>query len=153
MNLSNLLSSGLLSSSGTLCDLLRQFKVQAQQLQRALQELRQTQAQLIQTEKMSSLGKMVAGVAHEINNPVNFIHGNLQFANQYAIELLDLIYLYQSCYPRPTPAIQNKIDTLDLDFLTQDFKKSLQSMEVGTARIREIVLGLRNFSRLDEAEC
>ncbi len=130
----------------------RQFKVQAQQLEAALQELKQAQTQLIQTEKMSGLGKMVAGVAHEINNPVNFIHGNLQFANQYANGLLDLVDLYQNSYPQPSPAIQDKIDALDLDFLTKDFKKTLQSMEVGTTRIREIVLSLRNFSRLDEAE-
>ena len=129
-----------------------QLRSQAQQLEAALLELRQTQTQLIQTEKMSGLGKMVAGVAHEINNPVNFIHGNLQFANQYAIELLDLVDLYQSCYPQPLSKIQDKIHTLDLDFLTQDFKKILQSMAVGTDRIREIVLGLRNFSRLDESD-
>ena len=130
----------------------QQLRLQAQQLETALLELRQTQTQLIQTEKMSGLGKMVAGVAHEINNPVNFIHGNLQFANQYAIELLDLVDLYQSCYPEPLSKIQDKIHTLDLDFLTKDFKKILQSMAVGTDRIREIVLGLRNFSRLDEAD-
>ena len=130
----------------------RQFKLQAQELEETLQELRQTQTQLIQTEKMSGLGRMVAGVAHEINNPVNFIHGNLQFANQYAIELLDLIDLYQDCYPQPLPELEEKIDALDLEFLIKDFKSILQSMEVGTDRIREIVLGLRNFSRLDEAD-
>jgi signal transduction histidine kinase len=129
-----------------------QFKLQAQRLEVALQDLRQTQTQLIQTEKMSGLGKMVAGVAHEINNPVNFIHGNLQFANQYAIELLELIDLYQNDYPQPSSTIQAKIDTLDLAFLAKDFQKILQSMQVGTDRIREIVLGLRNFSRLDEAD-
>lgn len=129
--------------------LLRQQK---EELQLALHELKRTQLQLIQTEKMSSLGQMVAGIAHEINNPVNFIHGNLNYVNGYAQDLLRLVQQYQQHYPQPVPAIQAEIEAIDLDFLVVDLVKVLQSMRVGTERIREIVLSLRNFSRLDESE-
>jgi signal transduction histidine kinase len=115
------------------------------------QELKQAQAQLIQTEKMSSLGAMVAGVAHEINNPVNFIYGNLDYAGDYIQDLLSLLYLYQQHYPEPLPEIQNQLEAIDFDFLAEDLPKVLSSMKVGANRIREIVLSLRNFSRLDEA--
>ncbi len=122
------------------------------ELSQALSALQQTQAQLIQTEKMSSLGQMVAGIAHEINNPVNFIHGNLDHTNKYVQDLLGLIHLYSQEYPSPTPAIQEQTQTIDLDFLVEDLPKTLSSMKNGTERIREIVLSLRNFSRLDEAQ-
>ncbi|MEM7581608.1 MAG: ATP-binding protein, partial [Cyanobacteria bacterium P01_A01_bin.80] len=122
------------------------------ELENTLHELKTTQAQLIQSEKMSSLGQMVAGVAHEINNPVNFIHGNVTPASQYAEDLLNLLELYQQHYPNPPEHIQEEIETIDLEFLKQDFIKILNSMKQGTQRIREIVLSLRNFSRLDEAE-
>jgi len=128
------------------------FRQQAQKLEKALHELQQTQFQLIQTEKMSSLGQMVAGVAHEINNPINFIHGNLIYANQYIRDLLNLIHLYQEYYPHPAKEIAEEIDTIELDFVIQDLPKMLASMQLGTDRIREIVLSLRNFSRLDESE-
>lgn len=128
------------------------LRQQAEALERALQELRQTQLQMIQSEKMSSLGQMVAGVAHEINNPVNFIHGNLSHASDYIRDLLGLIALYQQLIPDPPAAIQAEIEAIDLEFLTIDLTKILQSMRVGTERIREIVLSLRIFSRLDEAE-
>lgn len=130
-------------------------KAQAQQLKETLQKLQQTQTQLIQTEKMSSLGQMVAGIAHEINNPVNFIYGNISHANEYTqdlLHLLHLLHLYQQRYPQPDVEIQYEIDAIDLDFLIQDLPKVLFSMRVGAIRIREIVLSLRNFSRLDEAE-
>ncbi len=127
-------------------------QVQAAQLQKALADLQQTQAQLIQTEKMSSLGQMVAGVAHEINNPVNFIQGNLQHINNYAQDLLELAELYQQRFPDPGAEIVEKIEEIDWEFLKDDLPKCLSSMKVGTSRIREIVLSLRNFSRLDEAE-
>jgi len=123
-----------------------------QELEKALQNLQQTQAQLIQTEKMSSLGLLVSGIAHEINNPINFIHGNLLYTNQYSQELLALLDLYQQQYPNPEPTIQTQIEVIDLDFLKDDLPKILSSMEMGTDRIQKIVRSLRNFSRLDEAE-
>lgn len=127
-------------------------QIQAQQLQQALQELKQTQAQLLQTEKMSSLGQLVAGVAHEINNPINFIGGNLTPACEYAQDLLNLLRLYQQCYPQPLTIIQEQITAIDLDFLTADLPKLLGSMQLGVDRIQKIVLSLKNFSRLDQAE-
>jgi signal transduction histidine kinase len=122
-----------------------------QQLEQAFDELKQTQIQLIQTEKMSSLGQLVAGIAHEINNPVNFIHGNVSFARQYIQQLLELFHLYQSSF-EATPEIDRKIDEIDPQFLEEDLQKIITSMQVGTDRIREIVKSLRIFSRLDEAE-
>ncbi|MHC5726253.1 MAG: GAF domain-containing sensor histidine kinase, partial [Nostoc sp.] len=121
-------------------------------LQQALEELQRTQMQLIQSEKMSSLGEMVAGIAHEINNPINFIHGNINHATDYVQDLLDLVVVYQQEYPRPSHLIDNKAEEIDIDFLIEDLPKILDSMKVGSSRIRNIVLGLRNFSRLDESE-
>ncbi len=128
-----------------------QSRKQATQLEQALNELRQTQAQLVQTEKMSSLGHLVAGVAHEINNPINFIYGNINPAQQYITDLLDLIQLYQQVYPNPAPIIQAEITRIDLEFVKQDLPQLLRSLQMGTNRIRQIVLSLRNFSRLDES--
>ena len=124
----------------------------AQQLEQTLHELQKTQSQLVQSEKMSSLGQLVAGIAHEINNPVNFIYGNLMHASEYTEDLLKLMQLYQQHYPHPADPIQSQTEIIDLDFLLQDLPKMLDSMKVGADRIRQIVLSLRNFSRLDEAE-
>lgn len=118
----------------------------------ALQALQQTQAQLIQTEKMSSLGQLVAGVAHEINNPINFIYGNLDHTSNYTRDLLHLIGLYDQKYSDLDPEIQAFRQEIDLEFLVEDLQKMLDSMHIGAERIREIVLSLRSFSRLDEAE-
>jgi signal transduction histidine kinase len=122
-----------------------------QELQLALENIKKAQLQLIQAEKMSSLGQLVAGIAHEINNPVNFIYGNLTHTDQYARDLLELIEIYRTQLPQLTPDIQNKEEEIDLEFLRQDFPELLHSMKVGADRIREIVRSLRNFSRLDEA--
>ncbi|XHX78645.1 MAG: GAF domain-containing protein [Stenomitos frigidus ULC029] len=127
-------------------------QTQAEYLVKALQKLQQTQAQLIQHEKMSSLGQLVAGVAHEINNPVNFISGNITYIASYVRDLMELLGLYQECYPTPESSIQAKADAIDLQFLVDDLPKLLSSMEMGSDRIRQIVLSLRNFSRLDEAD-
>ncbi|HEY9709765.1 MAG TPA: ATP-binding protein, partial [Oculatellaceae cyanobacterium] len=124
----------------------------AQELKLTLDKLRLTQVQLIQTEKMSSLGQLVAGIAHEINNPVSFIYGNLTYASGYFQNLLDLLEVYQRTYPNPTPEIQQQAEEIDLKFLIEDWHKLMASMELGAERIRRIVCSLRNFSRLDEQE-
>jgi PAS domain S-box-containing protein len=129
-----------------------QLKEQAIDLKQTLKELKHTQAQLIQSEKMSSLGQLVAGVAHEINNPVNFIYGNLNHANEYAQDLLNLIGLYQKHCTHPGLEVQAALDAVDLDFLVEDLPKLFTSMKIGADRIKQIVLSLRTFSRMDEAE-
>jgi len=125
---------------------------QATQLEQTLLELQHTQAQLVQSEKMSSLGQLVAGVSHEINNPVNFIYGNLTHIEQYAQDLFNLIQLYQKFFPSKVPEIEDFVKEIDPDFIAEDLPKILSSMRVGADRIRNIVLSLRNFSRLDESE-
>jgi signal transduction histidine kinase len=128
------------------------LKQQATQLQATLNDLTRTQAQLIQSEKMSSLGQLVAGIAHEINNPANFIHGNINYVTQYMGDLMQLINSYQRLYPDPVPELEAQIEEIDLEFLLSDLPNVLSSMKGGTDRIREIVLSLRSFSRLDESE-
>jgi PAS domain S-box-containing protein len=122
-----------------------------QELEKALKTLQQAQTQIIQSEKMSSLGQLVAGIAHEINNPVSFIHGNVTHTEQYTQEILNLLNLYKVAYPFPPAEIAQKLAEMDLPFLTEDLQKLLTSMRSGTSRIREIVKSLRMFSRLDEA--
>lgn len=124
---------------------------QAQKMSQMLEELRLTQAQLIQTEKMSSLGRMVAGVAHEINNPVNFIYGNIPYIENYVSDLLRLVQAYQDQYPQPNSHIQKLVEETEIDFLLRDLPKILKSMQVGAERIQEVVQLLQRFSRQNEA--
>ena len=124
----------------------------AQQLTQTLQDLKNAQSQLIQAEKMSSIGQMVAGVAHEINNPISFIYGNILPAAQYAHDLVKLIQLYQQYYPEPVPEIAEELAEVEVDFIAEDFPRIMASMQQGANRIKQIVLSLRNFSRLDEKE-
>ncbi|MDZ8029752.1 ATP-binding protein [Nostoc sp. DedSLP04] len=127
-------------------------QLQAQQLENTLRELQTTQVQLIQTEKMSSLGRMVAGLAHEINNPVNFIHGNFNHLNNHVNCLLNLIQLYQQEHPDSYSLFEEKFGDFNIDFIIDDLPKILSSMRIGTDRIRDIVLSLKNFSRLDQSD-
>jgi len=133
-------------------ELYEQTRTKAQELEQAMQELRRTQAQMIQNEKMSSLGQVVAGVAHEINNPASFIYGNLTHTHDYANDLLKLIELYQTHYPNPPSEIETEIAKVDLEFIMEDLPKLIHSMQNGAERIKKIVESLRTFSRLDEAE-
>ncbi|MBP0041002.1 MAG: serine/threonine protein kinase, partial [Roseofilum sp. SBFL] len=121
-------------------------------LQTTLEQLQRTQLQLIQSEKMSSLGQMVAGIAHEINNPISFISGNIIYSRDHFRTLLELVELYQQEFPDTSVTLAEKLEDSDLDFVKEDMENILFSMEKGSDRIRHIILGLRNFSRLDESE-
>jgi len=128
-----------------------QLEYRTKTLEKALVDLKQSQRQLVQSEKLSSLGQLVAGVAHEINNPISFIYGNLKPGNKYIQDLLDLVALYQQEY-EPNEAIAQKAKQIDLDYLIEDLPKLWQSMKIGADRIQDIVMSLRNFSRTDETE-
>jgi signal transduction histidine kinase len=131
---------------------LKDTEVKATKHEKKLKKVLNNQAQLIQTEKMLSLEQLVAGIAHEINNPVNFISGNITYIQDYIQALLSLMQLYQQRFPNAGLEIQAKMEEIDLDFLMADLPKLLTSMRIGVERIQEIVFTLRNFSRLDEAE-
>ena len=118
-----------------------------------LHQVQRSQMQSVHKEKMSSLGQLVAGVAHEINNPVNFIYGNLSYASEYIQDLFSLLAAYSRAYPKPSSEVAEVMEEIDLEFLKLDLPRLLGSMQIGSERIREIVSSLRNFSRLDEAEC
>ncbi|MBE9042003.1 response regulator [Oscillatoriales cyanobacterium LEGE 11467] len=130
----------------------RQLRQKTYELEESLNHLKQTQSQLVQAEKISSLGQLVAGIAHEVNNPVGFISGNLDYASEYLDNLLNLVNLYQDKIPNPPQEIEDEIEDIDLEFLLEDLPKLIQSMKVGTERIQEIMLSLRTFTRIDKEE-
>jgi len=134
------------------CAATSKAEAQAAQIDRALCELKQTQAQLLHSEKMSSLGALMASIVHEINNPVSFIYGNLSHAEIYTKDLLHLLRLYREYYPNPCPEIQDQIEEMDLDFLIEDLPKVMSSMQMGSVRIREIVKSMGSFSRTDNSK-
>lgn len=133
-------------------DLLNKVKSQTEELKLTLTNLKETQTQLIQTEKMSSLGQLVAGIAHEINNPVNFIHANLSHLQEYTNNILQVLSCYREQYPEPSNEIQSLLEEADIEYIAEDLPKLCSSLSIGTQRIQSIVLSLRSFSRLDEAE-
>ncbi len=124
----------------------------SENLEQALQELKQAQVQMIQSAKMAGLGQLAAGIAHEVNNSINFINNNLDYANSYLQELLNLIKVYQEEYPSPNQKIQNIVEDIDLDFLSDDLPQLMFSMKKGAERIKNIVDSLGNFSRINQAE-
>lgn len=138
--------------SQQLAETTKKLQAEIQQSQQTKSQLHSAQSQLVQSEKMSSLGMMVAGIAHEINNPVSFVYGNITPAQEYTQDMLGLIELYQQHYPKPVPAIQEYTNNIDLEFLVQDLPKLLESMKVGSERIRDITTSLRTFSRMDKTQ-
>ncbi|MFM7407756.1 MAG: GAF domain-containing protein [Cuspidothrix sp.] len=131
---------------------LKQVQMQKEEIAQTLKELQLTQSKLIQSEKMAGLGQLVAGLAHEINNPISFIYGNIPYVKDHIQDLLNLVHLYQNNYPQAPEEIQYQLAEIDLDFINDDLPKILTSMMGGANRIRELVLSLRTFSRLDEAD-
>jgi len=131
---------------------INRIQAQSKELQQTLQNLQEFQVQLIQNEKMASLGQLVAGIAHEINNPINFIHGNVNHIKHYTADVMEFLALYQEIYPDPDPRIVAAAEKLDIEFIQTDFPKIIDSMNLGTNRIQKIVSSLRNFSRVDESE-
>ena len=143
---------GQLAIALSQAELLEQTRSQAKQLNETLQDLRSAQARMVQGEKMAGLGQMMAGIAHEINNPVSFVFSNAQPAKEHVADMLELLTLYQEHYPDPAAAIQSKSEQLEIDFIAEDLPKLINSMQMGATRIKDIVQSMKVFSRMDEVD-
>jgi signal transduction histidine kinase len=148
LNLRNLTQQELAKKNAQLNELNTSLE---QKVEARTTELKEAQSQLVLKEKMSSLGQMVAGIAHEINNPLTFIGGNLKHASDFAEHLISLILLYQKYYPKPAAEIHQKIQEIDLNYIVEDFPRLLKSMNEGTKRISNISQSMRTFYRGDNA--
>ncbi|MEM6434827.1 MAG: response regulator, partial [Cyanobacteria bacterium P01_D01_bin.115] len=133
-------------------ELEHRVEARTTELKQALENLKQTQSKLIHNEKMSSLGQLVAGIAHEINNPVNFIHGNVKYIDTYVTGLCEILEIYEQNFDSSTPALLDKYEEIDFEFVRADLPRVIKSLKVGTERIQNLVSGLKAFSRFDEAE-
>ncbi|WP_254565840.1 sensor histidine kinase [Oscillatoria sp. HE19RPO] len=132
--------------------LTQQLTDQDQQLQDSVQELHRLQQHLLQMEKMSMLGQMVSGISHEINNPINFIYGNLPYVEEHVDDLFRVLEAYQEGYPDNAEAVEEILEEVELDYVLEDLPRIMGSLKVGAERIRDLVLTLRNFYRLDEPD-
>ena len=149
-NLNEELEGRVQQRTSQLSRLINQLKQEIGERKQAERALQESQVKLIHSEKMSGLGQMVAGIAHEINNPVNFIHGNLKHVQKHVQEILSVLEIYQTLYPDPVPELQAIADDVDIEFLSKDVRKIVSSMQIGTNRILDIVRSLRTFSRMDQ---
>jgi signal transduction histidine kinase len=133
-------------------ELTHNLESKEEQLQDSLSELHRLKNHMVQMEKMTMLGQMISGISHEINNPINFIYGNLPYVDEHVEDLCSVIEAFQDAYPNPEESVEDTIEEVELDYILEDLPRIMGSMKVGAERIRDLVLTLRHFYRLDEPD-